>query len=147
MKRTTRPTKYWIAVVSKDHVQQGIAEQIIQVCHGKQAPLKRMQVNDWVIFYSPKQSFGGNETCQAFTAIGQISDDIIYQHQMTSDFIPYRRHVQFYPAQEVSILPLIHQLDFIENEQHWGYKFRFGFFEIGKHDFQRIHAIMLPDDK
>lgn len=139
--------KYWIAVVSKNHVNQGVNQGIIQVCHGKQAPLKRMNMNDWVIIYSPKQSFGGNESCRAFTAIGQVSDELIYQYQMSPDFIPYRRNVKFYNCQEISILPLINQLEFIENKQRWGYKFRFGFFEVKERDFNLIYSKMMPYEK
>ncbi len=36
-------TKYWIAAISKEHINRGVAENFIQVCHGKQAPLKRMK--------------------------------------------------------------------------------------------------------
>lgn len=139
--------KYWIGVVSKDHATQGVNEKILQVCHGKQAPLQRMNINDWVIVYSPKQSFRGNELCKAFTAVGQVSDELIYQYQMSPDFIPYRRNVKFYNCQETSILPLINQLEFIENKQRWGYKFRLGFFEIKEHDFNLIYSKMMPYEK
>ena len=46
--------KYWIIVASKDHLQRGLAGGFIQANHGKAAPLKRMHVGDWVLFYSPK---------------------------------------------------------------------------------------------
>ena len=87
--------RYWIVVVSKDHIARGIEGNFRQANHGKQEPLKRMEVDDWVICYSPKQTFSGNEPCQAFTAIGQVADDKIYQHKMTDDFIPYRRNIKF----------------------------------------------------
>ena len=34
-------------------------------------------------------------------------------------------------------------LDFIENKKAWGYKFRFGFFEIGEEDFEQIRFEMM----
>ncbi len=137
--------KYWIAVASKDHVMRGVSGGFMQANHGKRAPLKRMKSADWVIFYSPKQVLERDEKCQAFTAIGQVSDDNIYQVAMTEDFAPFRRNVTFQAANETSILPLINDLDFIPNKKSWGYPFRIGFFEIGEHDFELISQNMLND--
>jgi len=47
------------------------------------------------------------------------------------------------PSVDVSILPLINDLDFIQNKKSWGYPFRFGFFEIKQHDFDLISSQML----
>lgn len=138
--------KYWVVVASKDHVMRGVAGEFMQANHGKEAPLKRMKSGDWVIFYSPKQVLEETEKCQAFTAIGQVSDDKIYQHAMTETFVPFRRNVTFYTCHEVSILPLIDDLDFIQNKKSWGYAFRFGFFEIGEKDFKLIYKNMLPNN-
>lgn len=78
--------KYWISVVSKEHVLRGVSGCFIQVCHGIQAPLKRMNQNDWIVLYSPKLSMIGKETCKAFTAIGQAIDNKVYQFQMSPGF-------------------------------------------------------------
>jgi hypothetical protein len=134
--------RYWIIVASKDHVQRGIYDGIAQACHGKATPLKRMKAGDYVIFYSGKEQFGSPEKCQRFTAVGKIKDEEVYQFQMTADFCPYRRNVDFFPAQEVSILHLINDLEFIENKKSWGYPFRWGFLEISKHDFDLISSQM-----
>lgn len=135
--------KYWITVVSKDHILRGVAGGFMQANHGKPGSLKKLHVNDWVIFYSPKTTYTGNEKLQAFTAIGQVTGDIVYQYQMSDDFIPYRRDLHFFPCKEISFIPLIPQLDFIRNKKAWGYHFRFGFFEIGEHDFNLIKEKML----
>jgi hypothetical protein len=135
--------RYWITVVSKDHIANGVAGGFMQANHGKQGPLKRMSVDDWVIFYSPKVTYAGNEALQAFTAIGQVADDQVYQHKMSENFIPYRRNIKFYPCKETSIVPLIENLDFIPNKKSWGYPFRFGFFEIKEHDFKLIYSRMV----
>ncbi len=39
-------TRYWIVVASKDHVARGVEAGIAQACHGKRAPLQRMQPDD-----------------------------------------------------------------------------------------------------
>lgn len=138
-----RGTKYWVIVASKDHVKTGIEEGIAQACHGKSAPLKRMQKDDFVIYYSGKQTMGKPEKCQEFTAIGQVKNEDVYPFQMTADFCPFRRDISFFEHKDVSILPLINDLQFIQNKQSWGYPFRYGFFEINQHDFDLISTLML----
>lgn len=139
-------TKYWIIVASRDHVQSGVEQGIAQACHGKSAPLKRMRKGDFVIYYSSKQTLGKPESCQKFTAVGQVEDDKVYQFQLTADFCPSRRNIKFFNSQEVSILPLIDDLEFIKNKKSWGYPFRFGFFEINHHDYDLISSLMLSNE-
>ncbi|QEM11136.1 EVE domain-containing protein [Mucilaginibacter rubeus] len=139
--------KHWIVVVSKDHISRGISGGFIQANHGKLAPLKRMAVGDWVAVYSPKQKMNGDEPLQAFTAIGQVRDEDIYQKQMAIDFTPYRRNVNYYECAEAPIAPMIGELDFITNKKAWGYNFRFGFFEVPGADFEKIKEQMITEDK
>lgn len=134
--------KYWIAVASREHVLQGKKEGIVQVCHGKQNPLKKMHTGDWIICYSPTEIFGQKEPCRKFTAIGQIKDGEPYQHIMGDDFIPWRRNVKFIHAHDIAIEPLIHELSFIKNKKQWGYMFRFGLFAISFEDFKLIATMM-----
>ena len=137
--------KYWIIVASKDHLQRGLAGGFIQANHGKAAPLKRMRKDDWVIFYSPKLEYEKHEKLQCFTAICKIVDENIYQHDMGGGFIPFRRNVQFLPAMDVSILPLIVDLTFIKDKTHWGAPFRFGTLQIPQDDFRLIANKMVED--
>jgi len=139
-------TKFWIAAVSKEHTMLGVAGSFIQVCHGKQAPLKRMKKGDYLIVYSSKITMGGNEKCQTFTAIGQVKDDKIYQFQMTENFNPFRRNMEFIECNGCSIIPLINDLEFITNKNSWGYPFRFGLFEIKEKDFNFITSKMLKNE-
>lgn len=134
--------RYWIAVASKEHVMRGVEGGFAQVCHGKAGPLKQMQANDWIIYYSPTLRFGEKEPCRAFTAIGQIKQGKPYPFQMSDDFIPFRRDVQFLPAAEVPIPPLIDRLSFIQDKTKWGFPFRRGCFSISQSDFQLIAGQM-----
>jgi len=111
--------KYWIVVVSKDHIARGVEGGFMQANHGKSLSLKKLSTGDWVIFYSPKQ------------------------YKMSKDFVPYRRNVTYYQCKETPLVHLINDLDFIENKKAWGYKFRFGFFEIGEDDFEQIRFEMM----
>ncbi len=70
-------TRYWIGVVSRDHVLRGVEGGFAQVCHGKERPLKRMHQGDWLIYYSPRISMGKGTPLQAFTAIGRVADERI----------------------------------------------------------------------
>ncbi len=67
--------KYWITVVSKDHIERGVAGGFMQANHGKAGPIRRMHTGDWVVFYSPKETYAGKEPLQAFTAIGRVRDE------------------------------------------------------------------------
>ena len=102
-----------------------------------------MKKGDFVIFYSGKQTLGKPEKCQEFTALGKIIDDEVYNFQVSEDFCPSRRNIEFSQCKDTSIIPLINDLDFIQNKKSWGYPFRFGFFEINKHDFDIISTQML----
>ena len=139
-------TKYWIIVASKDHVKSALTEGIAQTCHGKALPLKRMRKNDFIIYYSGKQTMGKYEVCQEFTGIGRVLDDEIYQLRVSEDFCPSRRKIEFLPGKDVSILPLISRLNFIHDKKNWGYPFRFGMLEIDRHDFELISSQMLQKE-
>ena len=69
--------------------------------------------------------------------------DETYQVEMFKDFFPYRRDVSFFESIECSILPLINQLSFIQDKNHWGYPFRYGHLEIKKADFLTIASYMI----
>ncbi|TWH40948.1 LOW QUALITY PROTEIN: EVE domain-containing protein [Dulcicalothrix desertica PCC 7102] len=136
--------KYWIVVASKNHVQNGVLGSFMQACHGKASPLRRLQPDDLVIYYSPKQIFEGEEKCQAFTAIGRVVENSVNMSDMNNGFMPFRRSVEFFDCNEVSIIPLIPNLHFIKNKRNWGYVFRYGLFEIQQPDFDLIHSQMCP---
>jgi hypothetical protein len=137
--------RYWVIVASKNHVMNGVRWGIAQANHGKAAPLRRMQVGDGVLYYSPKLEFEGNEKLQAFTAIGKVTGEAVYQFDMGGGFVPHRRDVKYMDCVDAPIQPLIPALTFIENKTSWGYLFRFGFFEIPKVDFDLIASQMLTE--
>ncbi|GAB5896365.1 MULTISPECIES: EVE domain-containing protein [Mycolicibacterium] len=133
---------YWINTVSRGHVARGVAGGFTQANHGKPHMLRKMERGDWIIFYSPKTDYPDGAPLQAFTAIGRVTDDEPYRAQMTPDFQPWRRAVEFLPCTEAPIRPLLDDLDFIEDKARWGYRFRFGVFQIDEHDFDVIRAAM-----
>jgi hypothetical protein len=138
----TSVRRYWIAVACADHARRGRELGIMQVGHGKGAPLKRIHADDGVIYYSPTSALGGKDRLQAFTSIGIVRGDRIYQVDMGADFRPFRRDVSYADAKEVSILPLLHQLELTRGKRNWGAPFRFGLVEIAKADFETIASAM-----
>jgi hypothetical protein len=134
--------KYWINVVSRDHVRRGVIGGFTQANHGKPWALRKMSKNDWLVFYSPKTKFENGEALQAFTALGRIIDDEPYEAEMTPSFHPWRRNVKFEKVHEAPIRPMIDSLEFIENKVQWGYKFRFGVIEVSERDFNMIKKAM-----
>ena len=137
-----RAPKYWLVVVSKDHIKIGKKLGIAQANHGKAAPMKRMIPGDFIVFYSPKIHFHGKEPLKKFTALARVEKGDVYQGDMGGGFVPYRRDVKYISCKETDILPLIPKLTFIKNKQSWGFVFRFGFFEIPLEDFEIISKAM-----
>ncbi len=68
-------TRFWIGVVSHDHVQRGVELGIAQFNHGKRAPAAHMHQGGWLIYYSPRTSYPSGAPLQAFTAVGQITSN------------------------------------------------------------------------
>ena len=114
----------------------------MQVCHGKAAPLRRIQPGDGVVYYSPTNVFRGNDGLQSFTAIGVVRDGTPYQADMGGGFAPFRRDVDWRDAEEVPIKPLLGRLQFTTAKRNWGYQLRFGLFEISASDMAMIAEAM-----
>ncbi len=137
-----KQTRYWIGVASKNHVLRGVKDGFAMMNHGKLSPLKKMKAGDFVVYYSPKVELGKEEACQKFTAVGKVKNGEPYQVKLSEDFEPYRLDVEYFPAEDAEIKPLIEDLDFIQNKKSWGYTFRFGQLEISQKDFQLIIKAM-----
>lgn len=133
--------KYWVGVVSKEHVLRGVRLGIAQIGHGKRGGLARMHADDGFVYYSPKEAMEGQEPLQAFTAIGHITDDEIWQVD-EGDFKPWRRRVTYAHGTDAPIRPLLDQLSFTKGKTAWGYAFRYGLIEITETDFKVIAKAM-----
>lgn len=113
-----------------------------QLCHGKDAPVRRMKPGDWLIYYSPREKMRGGRPIQRFTAIGQIKFGEPYMYNMSNGFMPTRRDVDYHLVREVPIRPMLNDLSFTANQRNWGMIFRRGVFEITQEDFNLIAAAM-----
>lgn len=136
--------KNWIAVASAEHARLGrdAPRGFMQVGHGKLAPLKRIKADDRVAYYSPTAVYGVKDELQSFVSIGIVQAGEPYAFDMGGGFVPYRRDLVYLPAQEAAIAPLLDDFEFIENRQRWGYKFRFGLFDVSDNDMRLIAQAM-----
>jgi hypothetical protein len=142
------PPRCWIAVACAEHAQRGRDHApvgFMQVCHGKGGPLRRLSPGDVVVYYAPATTLGGKDRLQSFVSIGVVEAGPPYPADMGGGFVPLRRDVRYVDARPASILPLLDTLDFVEDRQRWGHKFRFGLFEVPAADMQRIAQAMRAD--
>jgi hypothetical protein len=131
----------WLGVVSREHVRQGVALGIAQVGHGKRAGLVRMRPGDLLAYYSPRDSYPSGAPVQAFTALGRVADDEVFQVDEDS-FQPWRRRVDYEPeALEVPLRSLQPDLE-LTRGPHWGHQLRRGILELSPHDGDLIAAAM-----
>jgi predicted RNA-binding protein len=135
-------TRYWIGVISADHVALGVANGFMQIGHGKRTGVARQQKGDWIIFYSSKATMDSKEPLQEFTALGQITDSEPYQGLRPDGFKPWRRNVDFEKVKPLPIRPILGELSFIKDKTHWGVAFRYGILEIPKTDFEFIADLL-----
>ena len=133
---------HWVAVASAEHVAVGRAQGFMQVGHGKGAPLKRLHAGDRVAYYSPVRVFGTKDVCQAFTAVGVVRDERVYQGDMGNGFHPFRKDVDWLPSHDAPIRALLEALSFTRGKTNWGYAFRFGLLKVTDADMDVIiHAM------
>jgi len=137
--------KYWINVISKDHVLAGMEGGFTQANQDRAASLQLLRERDLIFFYSPGTLFRAGEILQSFTAVARVADDAPYQVETTATLHPWRRKVTPLPCEAAAIEPLIPQLDFVQDKANWGLSLRRGLFEIGVDDARRIAAAMTAD--
>jgi hypothetical protein len=133
--------RYWLGVVTRAHVERGVAGGFAQLCHGKAAPLARMCAGDWLVYYSPSTQLRGGERLQAFTALGQMVDDRVYSFDMGGGFVPFRRDVRYERVRPVALATLAPALH-LTARRGWGAALRRGHLLLDAHDFSLIARAM-----
>ncbi|MFE0463389.1 EVE domain-containing protein [Kitasatospora sp. NPDC058965] len=132
--------RYWLGVVCREHVERGRRLGIAQLGHGKRPPLARLAAGDWLVYYSPRTRLQGGSPLQAFTALGQVADEVIWQADEGA-FKPWRRRVDYRDTTDTPIEGLRRALD-LTADPHWGHQLRRGLIELSEGDFTRIRAAM-----
>jgi len=129
-------------VACAEHARRGVALGIMQVGHGKAAPLRRLAPGDCVVYYAPAETLGGRDGLQCFVAIGRVCDGEVYQADMGGGFCPFRRAVRYFKASPASIRPLLDRAGFALTGKNWGARLRFGLLEIDEASMDAIAAAM-----
>lgn len=140
--------RHWIAVASAEHALRGRDHAplgFMQVCHGTCTPLKRLRAGDVVAYYAPARTMAGKDKLQSFVSLGVVQPGEPYAFDMGGGFVPHRRDVRYVSAQPAPIVPLLDGFEFIQDRQRWGYKFRFGLFEVSASDMRLIARAMQAD--
>jgi hypothetical protein len=133
--------KNWLGVASRDHVLRGVEKGIAQIGHGKSAGLQRMSAGDGFVYYSPRDAYPKGAAVKAFTAVGRVADDEVWQAD-EGDFKPWRRRIDYESgAIQVPIADLRDRLD-LTVTPNWGYALRRGLIELSAKDFALIHGVM-----
>jgi hypothetical protein len=132
----------WIAVACAEHVRRGVALGIMQVCHGKAGPLRRIAPGDRVAYYSPGETLGGRAHLRSFTALGVVLPGDVYQVDMGGGFRPFRRAVRYWDARPAPIRPLLAQPGFALAGAGWGARLRFGLLRIDAASLDAIAEAM-----
>ncbi len=131
----------WLGVVQAEHVARAVSLGIGQANHGRRTGLARMHTGDWLVYYSPHHRLGERRPLQAFTAIGRIPDDEIWQAD-EGDFRPFRRRVGYRAdARPAPIASLRDRLDLTADPQ-WGRLLRRGLVPLSDGDLALIHEAM-----
>jgi hypothetical protein len=140
--RAVADVRYWLGVVSLQHVERGVAGGFAQLCHGRASPLRRMRAGDWLIYYSPRIEMDRESArVQAFTALGRLVDDRVYEHDLGGGWVPHRRDVAYERVRPVALDELRGQLHLL-TRSGWAMMLRRGHLELDAHDFARIAAAM-----
>ena len=137
--------RYWIAVVPRDQVEIAVAQGFVQVNYGKAAPLARMQPGDGLACYSPRERFPDGPALQAFTGIGRVGDGDVFEVPPAEPSPVFRRSAAWLDATPAPIRPLLPELTFVRNKEHWGAAFRFGVVRVPREDFVAIASAMGRD--
>ena len=131
-------TKYWLAVVQREHVLRGVEQGIVQTNHGVKSGIQRMSPGDGLVYYSPKTAYPEGDPLREFTAIGTIAEGEPWQ-EVQGDFNPWRRHVDYdKSAHATPIAPLLDVLELTRGNRNWGFIMRRGQIEITEGDFRTV---------
>jgi hypothetical protein len=102
-----------------------------------------MRAGDWLVYYSPTRELGG-QSLKAFTAIGRVVDDEVFELDMGDGFVAFRRRVKYVRgAHEVPLHALQARLELCAGP-HWGMALRRGHLPLSAADFTVIAQAMGP---
>lgn len=130
--------RHWLAIISLEHANIAASSGFLQVCHGKEAPLRRTSSGDEFFIYSPRSGMGSGKSVMAITYRGTFNDDRVYQVEQAPGFTPFRKEVTFDQAFRSVPIRSINGMELTTNPS-WGLIIRRGFIELSAADGIRIN--------
>jgi hypothetical protein len=144
----SQTARYWIAVMPKSRVELAVAGNFAMFAHGRHDAVKRTSAGEWLAYYSPRVMLNAGEEVRAFTAIGRFTDREPYEAEMGAGRVGWRRDIAWEKkVREADVYPLLDELSFIKDRQHWGLFFHRSIFSVAREDFAKIAAAMGLDPK
>jgi hypothetical protein len=148
MAKAADAPRHWIAVVPKAHVDRAVAGGFAMFAHGRHAAVTRVRPGDWLAYYSARTLLEGGDKVRAFTAIGRIAAREPYEAEMSGGQPGWRRNIAYEEkAKQADVYPLLDDLSFIKDRQHWGLFFHRSLFSVAREDFALIAQAMGVDPK
>lgn len=131
----------WLGVVSAEHARRGIGLGIVQIGHGKRAPLMRLHPGDGFVIYSPQEHLGDPPRLRSFTAVGTVAEGEVWQAD-EGDFHPFRRRMHWDVDAVPAALDGLRDALQLTAQPNWGYQLRRGLVPLDDADFQVVRAAM-----
>lgn len=141
MTTSIEESRFWVHIVSLDHVRQSVAGAFIQSSQGEKDRLAALSRRDYVVFYSPRTKFRKGKPLQEFSALGMVEDGEPYRVQGGQGDL-WQCHMTYLDAQPVSLQSLVDDLAFIPDKERWELPYSRGLFEIEQGDFLNIARAM-----
>lgn len=139
--------QYWVCNAAQEHVHIVRDKGYTQVNMGPRGPLEKMNVGDWILYYSPTIYFEELvPNLQKFTGIASINDTRIYPQGNTHPD-HWRRNVDFYDCEPHHVKHFLGKVSFLPEDANWIEILSQRIFQIPKPDFIHIaQTIVIPDD-
>ena len=134
--------RYFLGLAERLHARMCMEAGVVVLGIKGPAGVKKLSPGDGVVYYSPKTEPDG-ETLQAFTAIGEVVGEDIYERSFGGDTLIWVRNMEWQPdVHEAPIRPLLEDLSWIKKPQNWGFYMRGSSREITAEDFTLISRAM-----
>ena len=139
--------RYWVCSAAQEHVHIVRDKGYTQINMGPRAPLEKMNVGDWILYYSPTKLFEDiTPNCEQFTGIASVNDTRIYP-QGNAHPDHWRRNVDFYNCIPHNAQDFVGKVSFLPEKKDWRKILKKPVLEISKDDFIFIaKTIASPDD-
>ncbi len=135
--------RYFLGIAERIHSQMCMEAGVVVLGIKGPAGVKKLSPGDHVVYYSPKTEPDG-ETLQAFTAIGEVVGEDIYERDFGGGHPLWVRNMEWRTdAEEASIRPLLESLSWIKKPKNWGFYMRGSSRKITGKDYAIIAGAML----